>query len=43
VVANDTSGDAVVKPRTDSAALAILARKQKAERAAARSDLGFIR
>lgn len=43
VVADDTSGDAVVKARTDSAALAILARKQKAERAAARTDLGFVR
>jgi hypothetical protein len=43
VAADDTSGDAVVKARTDPAALAILARKQKAERAAARSDLGFVR
>ena len=43
VVADDTSGDAVVKARTDPAAMAILARKQKAERASARSDLGFVR
>lgn len=43
VMAPDTSGDAVIKARTDSAAMAILAKKQKAERAAERSDLGFIR
>lgn len=43
VVAADTSGDVTVKARTDSAALALLAKKQKAERAAQRPDLGFIR
>jgi hypothetical protein len=40
----DTSGGAVVvKARTDSAALAILAKKQKAQRASVRPDRGFIR
>ena len=43
VAAPDASGELVVKARTDSAALAILAKKQKAERAKERSDLGFIR
>jgi uncharacterized low-complexity protein len=38
----DTSPEAVVKARTDSAALALLARKQKAGRAR-RPDLGFVR
>ena len=38
----DTSGEAVVEARTDSAALALLAKKQKAERAR-RPDLGFVR
>ena len=33
----------VLKPRTDSAAMAVLAKKQKAERALARPDRGFIR
>jgi hypothetical protein len=42
--AGDTSGGAVVvKARTDSAALAILAKKQKAQRASVRPDRGFIR
>lgn len=43
VVADDTSGDAVVKARTDSAALALLAKKQKAQQASQRPDLGFVR
>jgi len=43
VVAEDSSGGAVVRARTDSAALELLARKQKAQRAAQRPDLGFIR
>jgi uncharacterized low-complexity protein len=43
VITTDTSGDVTVKARTDSAALALLAKKQKAERAAQRPDLGFIR
>ncbi len=36
-------GETVVKPRTDSAAMALLAKKQKAQSAAARTDRGFIR
>lgn len=43
VINADTSGDVVVKARTDSAALELLAKKQKAQRAAQRPDLGFIR
>lgn len=39
----DSSGDAIVKARTDSASLALLAKRQKAQRAAQRPDLGFIR
>jgi len=40
----DSSGGAVVvKARTDSAALALLAKKQKAQRASVRPDRGFIR
>jgi hypothetical protein len=42
VVAADSTGGVVVKSRTDSAALALLAKKQKAQRAR-RADLGFIR
>ena len=41
VVASDTGSEAVIKARTDSAALALLAKKQKTERE--RPDLGFIR
>lgn len=36
-------GETVVKPRTDSAAMALLAKKQKAQSAAARRDRGFLR
>ena len=36
-------GETVVKPRTDSAAMALLEKKQKADRAPARTDRGFIR
>ncbi len=36
-------GETVVKPRTDSAAMALLAKKQKAQSAAGRTDRGFIR
>lgn len=43
VAATDTTGGTMVKARTDSAALAVLARKQKAERERERTDLGFIR
>ena len=39
----DTSGGVIVKPRTDSAAMALLAKKQKAQAAKVRSDRGFIR
>jgi Tfp pilus assembly protein PilV len=37
------AGETVVKPRTDSAAMALLEKKQKAQRAAARTDRGFLR
>ena len=43
VVSNDSSSETVVKPRTDSAAMALLAKKQKAQAAAVRTDRGFIR
>lgn len=44
VVGNDDgSSETVVKPRTDSAAMALLAKKQKAQAAAVRTDRGFIR
>ena len=43
IAPGDTSGEVVVKARTDSAALAILAKKQKAQRASVRPDRGFIR
>ena len=44
VVSNeDDTGETVVKPRTDSAAMALLAKKQKAQAAKVRSDRGFIR
>jgi len=39
----DSPGETVVKPRTDSAAMALLAKKQKAQSAAGRTDRGFIR
>ena len=42
-VARDTSVETVLKPRTDSASMALLAKKQKAQRAVARPDRGFIR
>jgi len=42
VVAVDSSGGTVVKARTDSASMALLAKK-KAERATERPDRGFIR
>jgi len=43
VVTGDSSGGTVVKARTDSASMALLAKKQKAERATERPDRGFIR
>jgi hypothetical protein len=39
----DNSGETVLKPRTDSASLAMLAKKQKAQRAVERPNRGFIR
>jgi hypothetical protein len=39
----DTSDGVVVKPRTDSAAMALLAKKQKEQAAKVRTDRGFIR
>jgi len=43
VMTVDSSGDAVIKPRTDSAAMAILAKRQKEQRQKVRSDRGFLR
>lgn len=43
LVSADTGNDAVIKARTDSAALALMAKKQKADRERERTDLGFIR
>ena len=43
VSGEDSSGGVIVKPRTDSAAMALLAKKQKAQAARVRSDRGFIR
>ena len=43
LVSADSSGDAVIKPRTDSAAMAILAKRQKQQRQSVRSDRGFLR
>jgi hypothetical protein len=42
LVAGDSSGGAVIKARTDSVAMALLAKK-KERRQAERSDRGFIR
>jgi uncharacterized low-complexity protein len=42
-VSSDSSGAAIIKARTDSAAMALLAKKQKEQRRAERSDRGFIR
>jgi hypothetical protein len=43
VLTGDSSGETVVKPRTDSVAMALLAKKQKEQRAKQRTDRGFIR
>jgi hypothetical protein len=43
VVTGDSSGGTVVKARTDSASMALLAKKQKAESERERPDRGFIR
>ena len=39
----ENSSGTLVKPRTDSAAMALLAKKQKAQAASVRTDRGFIR
>jgi uncharacterized low-complexity protein len=43
VVSADPSGEAIIKARTDSASMALLAKKQKEQRRAERTDRGFIR
>jgi hypothetical protein len=43
VVTGDSSSGTIVKARTDSASMALLAKKQKAEIARERPDRGFIR
>ena len=43
VSSEEDSGETLVKPRTDSAAMALLAKKQKEQAAKVRSDRGFIR
>ena len=43
VAASGSTGGTVVKARTDSASMALLAKKQKSERATVRPDRGFIR
>jgi len=43
VVSIDSPGDVVIKPRTDSAAMAILAKRQKEQKQSVRSDRGFLR
>jgi Tfp pilus assembly protein PilV len=39
----DSSDEMIIRSRTDSASLAMLAKKEKAERTGQRSDRGFIR
>jgi len=41
--ADDSASETVVMPRTDSAAMALLAKKQKAQAARVRTDRGFVR
>ena len=43
VVTGDSSNGTVVKPRTDSVSMALLEKKQKAQRRTERPDRGFIR
>ena len=43
VAGSGQSGDAVIKARTDSAAMALLAKRQKEQRREERADRGFIR
>jgi Tfp pilus assembly protein PilV len=42
-VIGDGSGDVILRSRTDSVAIAIAAKRQKAARDAARTDRGFVR
>ena len=39
----DSATETLIKPRTDSAAMALLAKKQKEQRRSVRSDRGFLR
>jgi hypothetical protein len=39
----DSFGETILRPRTDSAAMALLEKKQKVSRPTERPDLGFIR
>ena len=43
LVGVDSSDEMIIRSRTDSASLALLAKKQEAERARHRTDRGFIR
>ncbi len=43
VVGDAGAGDAIIKARTDSASMALLAKRQKEQRRAERTDRGFIR
>jgi hypothetical protein len=43
LVGVDSSDEMIIRSRTDSASLALLAKKQEAERARRRTDRGFIR
>jgi hypothetical protein len=43
ISSEEDTDEIVVKPRTDSAAMALLAKKQKEQAAKVRSDRGFIR
>ncbi len=43
VIGDANVGDAIIKARTDSAAMAILAKRQEKQRRAERTDRGFIR
>ena len=42
-LSTDPGGEAVIKPRTDSAAMELLAKKQREQRRSVRTDRGFIR
>lgn len=43
LVMTDSSGETILNPRTDSAAMALLEKRQKAARPVERPDRGFIR